>query len=98
MKNKSFCILPWMHIATTSTGKYRPCCNIAQGTTITKPDGSHYNVVEDTIEESHYVQGLKALKSQFHAQLCSDTILNSTTTYPNYSTITRQKKEAYGLR
>ena len=54
MKNKSFCILPWMHIATTSTGKYRPCCNIAQGTTITKPDGSHYNVVEDTIEEMWY--------------------------------------------
>ena len=54
--------------------------------------------VEDTIEESHYVQGLKALKSRFNAQLSSDTILNSTTTYPNYSTITRQKKEAYGLR
>ena len=54
--------------------------------------------VEDTIEESHYVQGPMALKSHVHAQLSSDTILNSTTTYPIYSTITRQKKEAYGLR
>ena len=54
--------------------------------------------VEDTIEESHYVQGPMALKSRIHAQLSSDTILNSTTTYPNYSTITRQIKEAYGLR
>jgi len=54
--------------------------------------------VEDTIEESHYVQGPMALKSRIHAQLSSDTILNSTTTYPKYSTITRQIKEAYGLR
>ena len=50
--------------------------------------------VEETIEESHYVQGPMALNLLLHAQLCSDTILNSTATYPNYSTITRQKKEA----
>ena len=51
--------------------------------------------VEETIEESHYVQGPMALNliiSLLHAQLCSDTILNSTKTYPNYSTITRQIK------
>tara|TARA_R100001443_G_scaffold57000_2_gene67910 strand:- start:7067 stop:7414 length:348 start_codon:yes stop_codon:yes gene_type:complete len=51
--------------------------------------------VEETIEDSHYVQGLKALKSLIHAQLSSDTILNSTTTYPNYSTITRYNWRYY---
>jgi|TARA_R110000851_G_scaffold24755_3_gene71488 MoaA/NifB/PqqE/SkfB family radical SAM enzyme len=61
--NKTFCILPWMHLATTSTGKYRPCCNIAQGTTVTKDDGSHFNVWEDSIEamwDSSYMQQLRA--------------------------------------
>ena len=53
--------------------------------------------VEETIEESHYVQGPMALNLLLHAQLCSDTILNSTTTYPIYSTITRQKRRSYGL-
>ena len=47
--------------------------------------------VEDTIEESNYVQGPMALKSQLHAQLSSDTILNSTALYRKKSTITRRE-------
>lgn len=30
-KSSSFCILPWMHLATTSSGVFRLCCNSTPG-------------------------------------------------------------------
>ena len=30
-ESKTFCILPWMHLATNSSGNYRVCCNSTPG-------------------------------------------------------------------
>ena len=30
-KSNTFCILPWMHVATNSSGNYRVCCNSTPG-------------------------------------------------------------------
>jgi hypothetical protein len=50
--------------------------------------------VEETIEDSHYVLGFTALviSLYFHAQISSDTILNSTSIYPKISTIANKKQ------
>lgn len=50
--------------------------------------------VEETIEDSHYVLGFTALRLvlYLYAQISSDTILNSTATYPKISTITNNKR------
>jgi len=60
--------------------------------------------VEETIEDSHYVLGFTALSISLYlyAQISSDTILNSTATYPKISTITNKnqtikKRRANGL-
>jgi len=49
--------------------------------------------VDETIEESNYVQGLEAQVFPYTQQKHSDTILNSSEKYPIKSNITTHKKE-----
>lgn len=28
MENKTFCVMPWVHVAITTSGSFRPCCNV----------------------------------------------------------------------
>jgi molybdenum cofactor biosynthesis enzyme MoaA len=52
-QSKTFCILPWMHLATTASGNLRVCCNSTSGkNVITKEDGSSYKLHEDDLEEA----------------------------------------------
>lgn len=48
--NKTFCILPFTHIATERNGNYLPCCG-SLCTGIKKEDGSFYNVTTDKVED-----------------------------------------------
>jgi len=51
--SKTFCILPWMHLATSASGNLRVCCNSTPGKNfITKPDGTPYKLYRDNLEEA----------------------------------------------
>jgi hypothetical protein len=60
MTIKNFCILPFIHLATTTEGNCRLCCKVSKFDTINKPDGTPYNVNTDDIGEiwnsDHYKQ------------------------------------------
>jgi MoaA/NifB/PqqE/SkfB family radical SAM enzyme len=56
--HKNFCVLPFIHLATTTEGTCRLCCKVSRFDTINKPDGTPYNVNVDSIDEiwnsAHY--------------------------------------------
>lgn len=60
MTIKNFCILPFIHLATTTEGTCRLCCKVSRFDTINKPDGTPYNVNVDSIDEiwnsDHYTE------------------------------------------
>ncbi len=49
MENKSFCVLPWMHVDSRSNGDVRPCCR--SNHLIRKPNGTVYNLGVDSLDE-----------------------------------------------
>jgi len=49
MKNKTFCVLPWIHIASRTNGEVKPCCLSTR--IIKKPNGSTYNLGYDSLED-----------------------------------------------
>ena len=49
--HKNFCVLPFIHLATTTEGTCRLCCKVSKFDTINKPDGTPYNVNVDSIDE-----------------------------------------------
>jgi MoaA/NifB/PqqE/SkfB family radical SAM enzyme len=59
--NKTFCILPFTHIATERNGNYLPCCSsLCKG--IEKNNKEFYNVSHDKIEDvwtSEYMRSLR---------------------------------------
>lgn len=53
MNDNTFCVLPWMHLATTATGNLRVCCNSVPGkNNIKKKDGSPYKLYKDNLQEA----------------------------------------------
>ncbi len=58
--HKNFCVLPFIHLATTTEGTCRLCCKVSKFDTINKPDGTPYNVNVDSIDEiwnsDHYTE------------------------------------------
>ena len=49
----TFCILPWMHLATNASGNLRVCCNSTPGKNfIMKPDGTPYKLYRDDMQEA----------------------------------------------
>jgi hypothetical protein len=58
--HKNFCVLPFIHLATTTEGTCRLCCKVNRFNTINKPDGTPYNVNVDSIDEiwnsDHYTK------------------------------------------
>lgn len=52
-QSSTFCILPWMHLATNASGNLRVCCNSVHGDNIiTKSDGSPYKLQSDNLHEA----------------------------------------------
>lgn len=66
--SKTFCILPWMHLATTSTGNLRVCCNSTPGKNlIAKEDGTPYKLNKDSLEEAWNSEVYKTIRKQMLA-------------------------------
>tara|TARA_Y100001938_G_C8100060_1_gene441029 strand:- start:7396 stop:8523 length:1128 start_codon:yes stop_codon:yes gene_type:complete len=62
----NFCILPWMHLATNSSGNYRVCCNSTPGKNfILKHDGTPYKVYKDDIKEVWNSETYQKIRKQF---------------------------------
>lgn len=64
-QSKTFCILPWMHLATNASGNLRVCCNSLPGKNfITKSDGSPYKIWKDDIIEAWNSESYKNIRTQ----------------------------------
>jgi molybdenum cofactor biosynthesis enzyme MoaA len=64
-QSKTFCVLPWMHLATSSTGNLRLCCNsIPNINLIRKEDGTPYKIYYDNIEEAWNSPMYKTIRKQ----------------------------------
>lgn len=62
MSHKNFCILPFIHLATTTEGTCRLCCKVSKDDVILDDTGKPYNVNTHTIEEiwnSKHYQSLR---------------------------------------
>lgn len=49
MENKTFCVLPWIHIATRPDGTIKPCC--VSTDIIKKENGEKYNLGYDSFDD-----------------------------------------------
>jgi len=66
-KNPSdtFCVLPWMSLATSASGILRVCCNSTPGKNfITKEDGTRYRIYKDNIKEAWNSETYKTIRQQ----------------------------------
>ena len=56
--HKNFCILPFIHLATTTEGTCRLCCKVSKHNVILDDNGVPYNVNTHSIDEiwnsNHY--------------------------------------------
>ena len=59
--NKSFCMLPWVHIAVDPNGDVKPCC--VSSATVKKADGTPYNLGNDKLNEIINSDGYKNIRS-----------------------------------
>ena len=63
--SKTFCILPWMHLATNARGRLRVCCNSTPGKNfIEKPDGTYYKLFKDNLEEAWNSEVYQKIRKQ----------------------------------
>lgn len=63
--SKTFCILPWMHLATNASGNLRVCCNSIPGQNfITKEDGTPFKLNKDNLEEAWNSEVYKKIRKQ----------------------------------
>lgn len=68
MDKSTFCILPWIHLATSSTGSLRVCCNSTSGKNyIRKQDGTIYKIYKDDVQEAWNSETYKTLRRQMLA-------------------------------
>lgn len=61
----TFCILPWMHLATNASGNLRVCCNSTPGKNfILKDDGTPYKLNKDDLLEAWNSSVYKKIRQQ----------------------------------
>lgn len=66
--SKTFCVLPWMHMAVTTTGIMRVCCNSTPGMNhIMKSDGKPYRINRDDVEEAWNSESYRSIRRQLLA-------------------------------
>ena len=51
MSHKNFCILPFIHLATTTEGNCRLCCKVSKHNVIRDNDGIPYNINTHSVDE-----------------------------------------------
>jgi MoaA/NifB/PqqE/SkfB family radical SAM enzyme len=74
--SETFCVLPWMHLATTASGQLRVCCNSTPGKNlILRNDGTAYRVNDKDIEAAWESKTLHNLRQQLldgtRAEMCT---------------------------
>lgn len=75
--SKTFCNLPWMHIATNASGNIRPCCNSTPGKNFIKDPktGQPYKLGKASLEEIWHSPDYVKLRQQMLAgerpEMCS---------------------------
>ena len=63
--SKTFCVLPFMSLATNASGNLRVCCNVIPGTGfIRKPNGQIYNISRDDMKEAWNSEVYQTLRQQ----------------------------------
>lgn len=63
--SKTFCVLPFMSLATNASGNLRVCCNVIPGTGfIRKPNGQIYNISKDDMKEAWNSEVYQTLRQQ----------------------------------
>lgn len=61
----TFCILPWMHLATNAAGTMRVCCNSTPGKNpIMRDDDRPYKIQRDDIEQAWNSKTYKKIRQQ----------------------------------
>jgi sulfatase maturation enzyme AslB (radical SAM superfamily) len=75
MSKDTFCILPWMHLATNASGNYRVCCNSTPGKNfITDPEGRPYKIYQSDPKEIWNTEVYKKLRLELlngrKAEMC----------------------------
>ena len=64
-QSKTFCILPWMHLATNASGNLRVCCNSTPGKNfITNETGNPYKLNRDNLNEAWNSQVYTTIRKQ----------------------------------
>jgi len=64
----TFCVLPWMHLATNASGNLRVCCNSTPGKNmILKEDGKPYKLWRDDIRDAWTSETYKEIRRQMLA-------------------------------
>lgn len=64
-KKDTFCVLPWMHLATVSSGNLRVCCNSTPGKNlIRREDKTPYKIFRDDIKDAWNSDTYKTIRKQ----------------------------------
>ena len=63
--SKTFCVLPFMSLATNASGNLRVCCNVIPGKGfIKKPNGDIYKIYKDDMQEAWNSEVYQTLRQQ----------------------------------
>jgi len=64
--SKTFCILPWMHLATNASGNLRVCCNSVPGKNFIMRDGTTkaYKITDPDMQDYWHSETMKTLRHQ----------------------------------
>ena len=66
MPSKTFCVLPWMHVATNAAGTLRVCCNSTPGKNgLEHPEGGKYKLHKHDLREAWNSKTMTTIRQQF---------------------------------
>jgi sulfatase maturation enzyme AslB (radical SAM superfamily) len=64
--SNTFCVLPWMHVATNAAGTLRVCCNSTPGKNgLEHPEGGKYKLHKHDLREAWNCDTMKNIRQQF---------------------------------
>ena len=89
MSHKNFCILPFIHMATTTEGTCRLCCKVSKHNVICDEAGKPYNVNTHTIDEiwnsAHYQQVRERVLADEQLPECATCFREEETFYSEWN-------------
>ena len=62
-QSKTFCILPWMHLATNASGNLRVCCNSTPGENFIMNNDKPFKIQKDDLEVAWNSPTYKKIRS-----------------------------------